>query len=289
MQQQYTRHRKPIAHTYRFFFARPDLASFGICVLGCGRVDRAFRQRQLIRGRTMLHYSVIFVSRGEGFFESQHQPRVRIGANDGLLLFPEERHSYGCVSDKDWEEYWIAFDGQSVRQAHQEGLFVPEKPLFKPPDVQLVRDLFDACVAAANAQEATVQRRLPGLFHQILDEMLGGGAHATPSPATDALHAVRQAILTAPPAEHLDFRALAHQHGISYSLLRQRFRQTFGVGLTRYHNQTRMNLACTYLTQGHTVKETAILIGFDDPYYFSRLFRSSIGCPPSAFAVKLQP
>lgn len=273
---------------YQFFFGRTDLTSFGIQCLGCGRARRAFRTGQPIRRQVLFHYACVFVAQGEGFFESAHQSRTTVRENQAMLFFPGDWHSYGCGPEGDWLEYWVVFDGSAVRQAHQEGILAEERPLIRPEDARAVTRCFESCVQAAQSPSQRRQERLPGLIHQLLDELLPPHPSQLSSVAAGAVSNVQQIILDN-PADELDFRELARQNGVSYSLLRQRFKQATGTSLVSYHNQARMNLACTFLAEGHSVKETALLVGIDDPYYFSRLFRRATGASPTAFIRQLQP
>jgi YesN/AraC family two-component response regulator len=45
-----------------------------------------------------------------------------------------------------------------------------------------------------------------------------------------------------------------------------------------------MQAACHYLdSTALSIKEVAAKLGYDDPYYFSRIFQKILGCPPLAY------
>ena len=51
----------------------------------------------------------------------------------------------------------------------------------------------------------------------------------------------------------------------------------------KYYNRLKAQVACTYLDEGRSVKETASMLGFADQNYFSSFFKRTIGKNPSEF------
>lgn len=65
------------------------------------------------------------------------------------------------------------------------------------------------------------------------------------------------------------------------------FGQHIGRSVSAYVRALRMKEAATLLrTSGMQVREVAQTVGFDDPLYFSRVFRRNFGMPPSRYARK---
>lgn len=70
---------------------------------------------------------------------------------------------------------------------------------------------------------------------------------------------------------------------MSSSGLTAAFRRATGLPPKRYLTTMRMRRATTLLEgTDHTVAEVARMVGYDNPLYFSRLYRSYTGLPPSA-------
>jgi AraC family transcriptional regulator of arabinose operon len=62
------------------------------------------------------------------------------------------------------------------------------------------------------------------------------------------------------------------------------FREQTGSSPVEHHIRLRMQAACHYLdTTALSVKEVAAKLGYDDPYYFSRIFQKILGCSPLAY------
>jgi AraC-like DNA-binding protein len=84
--------------------------------------------------------------------------------------------------------------------------------------------------------------------------------------------------------EALDLDALASVAGLSLSHFSALFRAVTGDPPRRYLTRVRMERARRSLAgTGHAIKTISHQLGFDDPLYFSRVFRSVTGMSPSEF------
>jgi len=87
-----------------------------------------------------------------------------------------------------------------------------------------------------------------------------------------------------------DMQALARGAGLSYESFRKRFRDEIGVPPGRYALDLRIQQARSLLINPRrTVKEIAQAVGFDDPYYFSRIFRKKVGLSPEHYRRRYYP
>ena len=76
---------------------------------------------------------------------------------------------------------------------------------------------------------------------------------------------------------------------VSRSSLQRRFVKCLGVTPKQYVNRLRINRAVDMLTEGQiSIREVAYACGFDDEKYFSRVFKSAFGYPPSRFIEKMK-
>ncbi len=73
-----------------------------------------------------------------------------------------------------------------------------------------------------------------------------------------------------------------------YDYLRKLFKKEVGMTPLEYLIRLRMKRACVLLTmqgaEDYSITEIAQLCGYDDPLYFSRVFKKSFGISPSKFA-----
>lgn len=85
-------------------------------------------------------------------------------------------------------------------------------------------------------------------------------------------------------AEDLSLNDLASRCYVSPGHFRKLFRETMGLSPNDYINKLRISLAQKLLSE-HTLTVTQVgaAVGIPDPNYFARLFKSLVGCSPSAF------
>lgn len=77
---------------------------------------------------------------------------------------------------------------------------------------------------------------------------------------------------------------LARKFGVTPQYVNRLFRRELNMTPTEYLNRYRSTQAVEYLRQGGMkVSDVAALVGFDDPYYFSRVFKKQMGIAPSSF------
>ena len=62
------------------------------------------------------------------------------------------------------------------------------------------------------------------------------------------------------------------------------FKKRFKIGISEYLNTIRIQNACTLINQGFTnVSDIANRCGYEDPQYFSKVFKKQIGVSPKSY------
>ncbi len=76
---------------------------------------------------------------------------------------------------------------------------------------------------------------------------------------------------------------ISHSIGISPFYFSRLFREEMGISFSEYVTKLRMDKALSLLAQGVSVKECCFSIGYNDPNYFSRIFRKYYEMTPSEY------
>lgn len=89
-------------------------------------------------------------------------------------------------------------------------------------------------------------------------------------------------------ADNLDLATLAHEAGMSRTVLRQRFVELLGEPPIRYCARWRMHIAANMLREGKdNAANIAYAVGFNSEAAFNRAFKREFGQPPVAWKTSL--
>jgi AraC-like DNA-binding protein len=235
------------------------------------------------RGRVLQEYSITYLIRGEGEFESEHTAKRKIDAGDAILLFPGVWHRYRPVEEIGFDSYWVMFQGDQAERLFAEGFFTPREPVWNVGIDQLVLRPFLTLLDRIRSQPAGLQ---PLLASDTLAILAGIRSAAYRRNIQDHVHEmVRQAQLTMEAADVLPaIDDLAAKSGLSRTQFYEAFKNGTGVSPYQYHLQLRMSRA-RELLQGSDlpIKKIASLLGFSSVYQFSKIFKKKSGFSPSRY------
>jgi YesN/AraC family two-component response regulator len=88
-------------------------------------------------------------------------------------------------------------------------------------------------------------------------------------------------------ARSLTLSELSNYSGVSVSYLGYIFKSVTGRSPIDYLIEIRINMAKNLLKDGVSVTETSSLVGFNDIYYFSKVFKAREGISPSKYIDKV--
>ena len=83
------------------------------------------------KGRVLQEYQILFITRGEGEFESKPSGEKRIVAGSAILLFPGVWHRYRPVPNVGWNEYWISYNGSYVNRLAEHDFISQQDPVLR--------------------------------------------------------------------------------------------------------------------------------------------------------------
>ncbi len=258
------------------------------------------------RGRVLHAYQMIFISEGQGEFESlvgQHDgvcegsgvgeasdpdsERVEIvesvSAGQVILLLPGVWHRYRPDATTGWVEHWIEGCGPVLDRMHRDGLLRADRPIVMANDAVHLLSCFESIHRWVNQNGGQRRVDLSTLGMHMYSMLRCGGLEMT-GVSSAIGRAVRRAQLLIAQRAHLSLnvRALADELGVAYSYFRKSFCDEVGIAPKQYHVQLRLRKAQGMLANtGMTVTQVADALGYDSPYHLSQQFKRHVGMAPN--------
>lgn len=166
---------------------------------------------------------------------------------------------------------WIFFDAYINEKFRLDELF--DFPVVLNPDQTGRADgLFDMMFSTSD-----VCRRY-SLLYSLIGIILETGAQKMP--ASGVLYNVRRYIQNN-YMHHLTIAQLASVANISVAGFFPMFRKSFGCTPIEYINRTRLTQSAVLLeTTDMSIKDIAVSVGFEDQFYYSKLFSAQYGLSP---------
>lgn len=222
---------------------------------------------------------------GHGWYQLEKQ-KFEIGPNEFFILPRNTEHAYGSLEADPWSIYWIHFGGDSLDSFND---LQAVKLHFKPVHVKNNGEITTAFTQIYKTLELgySIDNLLFAkmcLTHFINLFIFNARFFATQSKerpdCVDAAILYMQKHIT----ENVSLNELSSYSNYSVSRFSSLFKQKTGYAPIDYFMQMKIQQACQQLDfTDRSIKEIALTMGFDDPYYFSKRFKQVIGLPPQRY------
>lgn len=228
------------------------------------------------------HYLIHYVVSGRGILRCNQQ-EYHLSAGELFIIYPSQVASYQADANDPWKYSWVGFNGTDARRLVKLTGFARQNPILRSDDPEKTRSLLRR-IADAGDNTPAADAEMAGCLYLLLAHLIrmnrrqpGGNPHQTY--VANALKYIQYNY-----ANDIGVNDISQYVGISRSQLYRAFLQDFGVSPHNYLQTYRINEACSLLQDpAYSVTEVAGSVGFNDPLYFSRVFKSIKGCTPSDY------
>lgn len=245
------------------------------------------KAREHLRERTEGVDQAIFIycAQGRGWCELGGE-RHAVRAGELLVVPPGTPHAYGADERRPWTIPWVHATGAQVNAYLAElGVSVERPVLYLGEDPQLlalfeeVLEILEHGYAPAQLLYATqTLAHLIGVMIWHRHQQWRGN----PDPEQKVAQSI--AYMKQHLSQPLHVSNLAAVANLSASHYTSLFKRQTGYAPIDYFIRLRMHRACQLLdTTDLSVKEVAASLGYDDPFYFSRVFKLVNEASPSEY------
>lgn len=263
----------------RYLPRAPVLAESGLCCRGAGAQDR----RAAMSPRRLSTHALVFVTEGRGRFVGAPYPEpVEVVGPALIWLFPGVEHSYD-PAPSGWLERWVLFEGTAVRGYESAGAWRRDQPV-RQADARLAAAV-DPVFVALREQTRVPGRRTELLAATLTHSLVGLAAAHTEQGRLGSQAAVSVVeLVVASACAPATVADRARALGLTSTQLRAEVSTATSLSVHELVLRTRIARACDLLAATDLpVAEVSQQVGYEDPGYFSRLFRERVGTSPSTF------
>lgn len=237
------------------------------------------------KGRILNGYYLIFISNGQGVFESALTKPATITAGTCFFLYQGVWHRYKPHSNSGWEEYWIGFNGHYADELMNKGFFSSISPFINVDVNADLLSLLHKLIATVQTSYAGYNQVIAGITLQILGILNAVSMQQeNRNDPTAKLISTAKFILERSLDKPVDMEKLVRELPMGYSKFRKAFKESTGESPNQYHLNLRLNRAKGLLAStALNINEVASQTGFDSIFHFSKIFKMKMGVSPKCY------
>jgi AraC-like DNA-binding protein len=257
------------------------MASMSVYRVGFKQCTNGYSRGMEVRNFYILH----FVISGQGIY-SLNGRRFPVKAGDTFLIYPNMQINYWADRQDPWEYCWVGFNGADARILIDTAGFSPEKPVINPGSPEKTRQLM-MDIYQCRGQEIYQLISMTARLYTLLAYLIEDATRNSPGPQSCiGLAHVQQAsdFIANNYFRRITVEDIASHANISRSQLYRVFIQHMSVSPLQYLREFRIREACNIMQQHpESIKSIAYTVGFENPLYFSTLFKRITRETPSKY------
>jgi len=225
-------------------------------------------------------FRMVYISKGKGIFQSTQSGLISINAGDALLLFPGEWHRYRPDPEVGWTEFWISFSGDYAKKLMSELFPSSRRPILRIGHNEALLQLLITLTRTVHTNSNPSLTAAQGI--QVLAHLIA----PTQRPRSRYSEQIEVGLyyISEHAEQTIDFEALVRKLGLSYSVFYRQFHEATKMSPTYYQQMIRLSKAKDLLCETTLgIGKIAERVGFECPYYFSRIFKAKTGVTPGEY------
>lgn len=240
--------------------------------------------------RILQEYQIIYITNGQGIFESESCSETTVKAGTIIILFPNERHRYKPDNITGWDEYWVGLRGEIIDNLLDSGYLKLNNPCINIGFNESIFDIFNCIIENTKAEKSGYQPLISGAVLHLL-----GICHSITRQNTSVTKDEENII----NKSRLLFRSnisnaysseqAAEELNVGYSWFRKVFKNYTGLSPGQYYLQLKIDKAKDLLGNSNlAIKEISIQLNFQSSFYFSKIFKEKTGVKPTEYRKRCQ-
>lgn len=228
-------------------------------------------------------YILIYCIEGSGYIQLSKK-KYNLTPNTYFIIPKNIPHHYATSDTDPWSIYWIHFTGEHADLFYERNFVDNENQVRMIPYDEQRIELFSLIFTML---ESNFNIRNMELSNIKLAQFLSSFVyHEEMYPSYYEIDHIDRSIkfMKENLVRCYSLKELASQLKYSVSHYSDQFKRKTGLSPMQYFNQLKIQKSCQYIYfTDMNIKEICNLVGFDDPYYFSRMFKKLMGLSPAKY------
>lgn len=288
---------------YKYLPVSKEDESWGLTVLntGCTHIEAASTVYPLKNHpahhnfdwnswRILQEYQIIYITNGQGIFESESLKQTCVKAGTIILLFPNERHRYKPDSHTGWMEYWVGIKGVVIDNLVSSGYLNPKNPCLYIGFNESIFNIYNCIIEKTKEEKPGYQplvsgavMHLIGICHSIIKQSVAENKEQ------ETIIDKSRLLFRSNISKAYSPQQAARELNVGYSWFRKLFKNYTGLSPGQYALQLKIEKAKEMLGNSNIpIKEISIELNFDSSFYFSKIFKEKTGLKPTDYRKRKQ-
>ena len=254
-----------------------------LIVTSCGTYRlKTVKRLPTWRPKGRLDYQLLYIVSGKGHFYFHGEDRV-VYAGRMVLIQPRQEQHYEYFGEDKPEVYWVHFTGSDVKNILRSYNIPMDDPIFYSGASSTYSYLFKEMIHELQDCKTGYEDLLTMYLRQIFLLVQRTRQEERPTVSTyiqEEMEFARR-YFNEHYNEPISIQEYAESRNMSVCYFQRNFKQIVKHTPMQYLLTIRVNNAASLLeTTDYSMAEIAAIVGYEDPLYFSRLFRKIKGVSP---------
>ena len=223
------------------------------------------------------YYLFVLVNKGEATLFHKNG-EIKFGAHDMLIMCPGEKIHY--VADTPWSIQWVGLYGQTVEK-HMKLLSISgDNPIVKIEKYYEMEEVLEELYEISICQTEQLRCKQMELIYKFFSLLWKKEQKIEHQDIADSV----KKIIDYNFYRDITIKKIADTLHLDSAYLTRKFAEKYAIAPKEYLINKRIDGAKKLLIESDaTVTEIAISVGYDDPLYFSRIFKKREAISPQTY------